>query len=96
MESLSGEGWYGEKTIRVQSVNREREGRVMTATERPSWRKTCSMCGAYYAPYCYGIELMPGSDRELEHPYKTKPNDWCAIWRRERKTEWNGKPCDPC
>ena len=22
MESLSGEGWYGEKTIRVQSVGR--------------------------------------------------------------------------
>lgn len=66
----------------------------MTVTdELPTWRKTCSMCGAYYPPYCYGIELMPGSDRELEHPYKTKPDDWCAIWRRERKTEWNGKPC---
>ena len=66
---------------------------MTSATERPSWRKTCSMCGAYYAPYCYGIELMAGSDRELEHPYKTKPDDWCAYWRRERKTEWNGRPC---
>lgn len=66
---------------------------MTSATERPSWRKTCSMCGAYYAPYCYGIELMPGSDRELERPYTTEPDDWCALWRREPKTEWNGRPC---
>lgn len=66
----------------------------MTATdELPTWRKTCSMCGAYYAPYCYGIELMAGSDCELEHPYTTEPDDWCALWRREQKTEWNGRPC---
>lgn len=63
----------------------------MSATdELPTWRATCSTCGAYREPYCYGIELMPGSDADLEKPYKTSPKDWCALWRRERKTEWNG------
>ena len=59
----------------------------------PSWRKTCATCGAYYAPYCYGIELMDGSDRELEVPYTTEPDSWCSYWQREPKTEWNGRPC---
>lgn len=62
----------------------------MSVTERPSWRKTCSTCGAYYAPYCYGFELMLGSDRELEKPYTTEPGDWCSLWRQEPKNrvEW--------
>lgn len=63
----------------------------MSATkELPTWRKTCSMCGAYREPYCYGIELEEGSDCERTKPLKTQPLDWCALWRRERKKEWNG------
>lgn len=61
--------------------------------ELPPWRKTCATCGAYYAPYCYGIELEPGSDRELETPYTTEPDSWCSYWQREPKMEWNGRPC---
>lgn len=55
------------------------------------WRKTCASCGAYIAPYCYGIELQAGSDADLEKPYKTEADEWCTLWRKERKTEWNGR-----
>ena len=61
--------------------------------ELPTWRKTCATCGAYYAPYCYGIELMDGCECELEEPYTTEPDSWCTYWQREPKTEWNGRPC---
>jgi hypothetical protein len=93
------DGWGTSRGAKVElSVARAIGIAALTMEEllrgdKPTWRKTCSMCGAYYAPYCYGIELMAGSDRELEHPYKTEPDDWCPHWRRERKTEWNGKPC---
>lgn len=54
-------------------------------------RHSCADCGAYVAPYCYGIELKPGSECELEKPYKTTPGEWCCYWQRKKVTEWNGK-----
>lgn len=53
--------------------------------------KTCATCGAYRKPYCYGIEFMDGCEAELKKPYKTKPDEWCRYWQKERKTEWNGR-----
>lgn len=54
-------------------------------------RKTCSTCGGYHEPYCYVIELLPGSDAERKKPIKTNPDGWCVYWQKEPKNTFNGR-----